>query len=528
MPISDSLEIDDVVQQIIALERDRLDTLIARKTEVNLQNTSYTTVDSSIESLQKTLDTLKLAGTFTSSLATSGDSSVISASAGTNAVQTVYQMEVVRLAQAAKITSASALGLSQGTYAVLQSSEEINLDGGSAVVDPNVKFSSGSAAIGFDADKTVVSGTFKINDTEIAVTGSDTIYTILSKINASAAGVTATFDAENDKVLLTSDATGTDQTITLSDDTSGLLDALKLTETNGNPPQDFTDGTTPGLNSNLVDTDLVSGSAKVVDGYFTINNITIEIDVDNDTLAEVLSRINTSQAGVSAFYDDVTDRVTISSKKTGEEITFENDTSNFLKNINVLDQSGDTNSATGKSTYAGTTAEVVVNGETLTRDGNTFSLGGTTFTLKTVGSANVAVEQDTAKARNAVKGFVDQFNNTMSVIDTQLKGSLKGNRMLQNLKRSIQRRIYTQIENTGGLSRLGEIGVKFIDTGLGIGSLQFVQSDFNAAMAANNLDVYKLFADDLDNDGTSDDGGFALLAEEYLENFTKSTSGIFA
>lgn len=530
MAISSVVEIDKAVSQIIEYEHKPIDKLESDKADLSLKNTSLSQLDSSLEELQSKLQALTSDSVFLSNKSSSSNSSIVTASTSSDAVQTVYQVDVVRLAQVARITSSSSLNLSDGTYAVLQSGEEINASGGSSVtVNPNVVFASGSAAVGFDLSKLVVSGSFKVNDAAITVTGSDTIYTILSKINSSTAGVTATFDSANDSVVLTSSSSGTGQTISVSDDSSGFLEAVKLTETGGNPAPVFTDGTQPDFYNALDQTALVDGSNKIVDGYFSINDITFTVNTQTDSLYSVLNKINNSKAEVSAFYDDVTGKVTISSRGTGKDVYFANDTSKFLENINVMDQSGDLDSTAGIAHYEGTSSQVIINGEVLNRDGNSFSLGGTTFNLQSTGTAKVNVSHDTQKAVDAVKAFVTQYNSTMDTIGGKLKTTLKGERSIINLQRKLQQSIFRTVTNEGSLSRLSQVGLSLVTTGgYGLGKLKFTQSDFLDALSDSKDDVYNLFASDTDSDGTNDDTGFANITNTYIENLTKNTNGIFA
>jgi flagellar hook-associated protein 2 len=72
-------------------------------------------------------------------------------------------------------------------------------------------------------------GTFTINGTSVAYnTATDTLATLLARMNASGAGVTASYDAVNDRVLLANQVTG-DLGIAVEDDANGLLAALGLT-----------------------------------------------------------------------------------------------------------------------------------------------------------------------------------------------------------------------------------------------------------------------------------------------------------
>ncbi len=526
MTVSTSAEISNFIAQVMEAEKDKYYQLETRKSGIDTKNSAWAEIDSSLEALQKKLDTLKNQSTFTSKLVSSTNNNVATATASTNAVQTTFQLQVKKLAQAAKVTSSSSLGLAEAKYASLVSAE-VNTTSG-VTVDPNVTFANGSSAIKFDSGKTVVSGSFKINGRSISVTGNDTIYTILSKINSSSAGVTATFDSSTDKITLTSSKEGSDQTISLTEDTSGFLGATKLLQVSGTQSAVFTNGSKSGYYDTLSNTSIV-GPGKIQNGYFTINNITFSVDTATDSVNSIIGRINNSAAGVNAFYDDDTGKITITSRTSGKEISFENDTSNFLKTINVLDQSGDLDAVAGKSRYAGTGSEVYINGELFNKDGNTFTIAGTTFTLMSSGTANVNVAQDNQKAITAVRDFVNQYNNTISVIDKNLGKTLKNDRTLANFKREIQRKVSLQVTNSGQFSGLGELGIKLTRSGGGgLGRMSLATSTLTDALNKSSIDVAKLFADDTDNDGVADDQGFSISSKSFFEKYTKNTTGIFA
>jgi flagellar hook-associated protein 2 len=71
-------------------------------------------------------------------------------------------------------------------------------------------------------------GSFAVNGVSIAYNvNTDSLSTILSRINASSAGVTAAFDSLNDRVVFTNKTTG-DLGLNLSEAAGGLVDALGL------------------------------------------------------------------------------------------------------------------------------------------------------------------------------------------------------------------------------------------------------------------------------------------------------------
>lgn len=72
-------------------------------------------------------------------------------------------------------------------------------------------------------------GTFTINGVSVAYnTATDTLSTLLKRVNTSGAGVTASYDAVNDRVLLANQVTG-DLGIAVTDDANGMLASLGLT-----------------------------------------------------------------------------------------------------------------------------------------------------------------------------------------------------------------------------------------------------------------------------------------------------------
>lgn len=90
----------------------------------------------------------------------------------------------------------------------------------------------------FDTTLTnTTSGSFNINGIAIAYnTTTDTLDTVLSRINISTANVTAFYDNSLDKVIIKSKSTGSTDTITVADVSGNLLSTLNLagaTQTNG-------------------------------------------------------------------------------------------------------------------------------------------------------------------------------------------------------------------------------------------------------------------------------------------------------
>jgi flagellar capping protein FliD len=92
---------------------------------------------------------------------------------------------------------------------------------------------SGGTDAGFQTP--VTSGYFTINGVQIQVSNTgDNVNSILQKINASAAGVTATYDANTNQITLTNSSTGAESIVVgAAGDTSNFLSAAGLTSASG-------------------------------------------------------------------------------------------------------------------------------------------------------------------------------------------------------------------------------------------------------------------------------------------------------
>ena len=200
-------------------------------------------------------------------------------------------------------------------------------------VDPSKAFNgTGADDPNLQSGLDVTSGSFEINGTTIDVAADDSINSVLDKINQSDAGVTATFDAASETVLLTQNTPGSTPDIVLANDTSGFVAAVKLDGAVATPGEDGTvteDSATP-----LAEVDAFS---TLQNGSISVNGVAIDIDVDTDSLNDVLDRISASAADVTASYDSNTKRVTMSSNDAESQLILDSGTTNFFAAVEISD-----------------------------------------------------------------------------------------------------------------------------------------------------------------------------------------------
>ena len=170
-------------------------------------------------------------------------------------------------------------------------------------VDPDNPFNdSGNSRSNFDEGLSVTAGSFDVNGVTITVNADDSLNSVLDRINGSAADVSAVFDTDTETVVLTRTTSGASLSVDVGNDTSGFLAATKLSSA---VPVNV------GYSSGDDIGDIPSLSA-VSSGDLLINGVGIALDATTDSIDDVVSRINSSGAGVTAIFDSQSSRLSLS------------------------------------------------------------------------------------------------------------------------------------------------------------------------------------------------------------------------
>jgi flagellar hook-associated protein 2 len=329
---------------------------------------------------------------------------------------------------------------------------------------------------------------------------------VIADINASGIGVTAsiTNDSYGRPNILTVTSTQGNISFGSGSDSSNFLAATGLlTSSPGTTRSSSNPISRLSTSAKLQDAGFNGGAPNPGDQAIVINGVSISYNAATDSLADLINRINASQAGVTARYDSLTDTVRLQNKATGNLA------------LTVQDAPGGNLAAklgltTGTLT-AGQNAEYSIDGgPTQQSASNSVGFGGVTMTFKETTSSpvTVTVSQDTSSAANAIKAFVTEFNNVMKAIDAATKadgsktnnqsGPLSGDASLRQLKsdlRSILTNPGTNLQ--GGFATLSQIGLTFGAVGSAIGTtntLQFDEAKFAEAVRTNQAGVQELLS----------------------------------
>ena len=231
------------------------------------------------------------------------------------------------------LTNGLTVSFSEGDFAKNDSFTVEVYDNVPQAVNPDNPFNgTGASDPNLQSGLEVTSGSFEINGTTIDVAADDTVNSVLDKINQSDAGVTATFDAASETVLLTQNTPGSTEDIVLANDTSGFVAAVKLDGAVATPGEDGTvseDPTTP-----LAEVESLS---TVQSGSISVNGVSIDIDVSTDSLTDILDRITASEAGVTASYDGNSKRVSLVANDAESQLILDSGSTDFFTTVAISD-----------------------------------------------------------------------------------------------------------------------------------------------------------------------------------------------
>ena len=143
---------------------------------------------------------------------------------------------------------------------------------------------------------------------------------VITDINGSAIGVTATItnDANGRPNILSIASTQGALSLGNATDTSNFLSATNLLASPLGATRVSTNSIARlSLSAKMNVATFQGGPPVVGDHSFTINGTTINYNTANDSVADIIGRITSSAAGVTARYDSTTDTVKLQQVKTG-------------------------------------------------------------------------------------------------------------------------------------------------------------------------------------------------------------------
>jgi len=385
--MASGMDIDSIIKQLMNAEKIPYNKVIKKRDLLDFKMNAYREVNLKLSSFRDSMQSFRLTANLAGSKFSSTDSSKVTVT-GSATQSTSHTIEVENLASNAVKSSQSSVSKVGLTGSALPASTDITAGVNDTL---NISLNGVVRSITLDA------GTYDPSQLKNQLqTKIDQAFGP-NRITASLSGGALQLDAVG---------------------TAGSLPVITLTEGNGglaaigyNGKQSSKIDLTTQIKdiANKFNTPLtLSGGA----GSFKINGVEITFS-ETDSIQNIMNKVNQSSAGVNMSYDGVSDRFTFTSKTTGvaSQIKLENGAGNFLDAIGV-----------DLVVETGVDATVKIDGVTSSRDSNTFTIDGLTYTLldKTTSPVTVKADRDVEGMVNKIKDFVKQFNEVVELINTKL------------------------------------------------------------------------------------------------------------
>ena len=479
----------------------------AQETPLNNQLSAWQNIGSDISALSSSASALGEPSLFQTYTASSSNTSVATATASSSAIPGTYNFTVNQLAQASEVAS-------QGIAAT-------------------------STTVGTGTFGITVNGTL----TNVSVTSSDdTLSGLAQAINNAGAGVSAAVISDGSsnnpyRLVLTSNTTGTNSAISITNGLSGGTASLNFNSTainptywNGTPSSGDTIPTAAGTYTGTASqtyTFTVSGT-----GTQTVGTNAITINWTNSSGQNGSFTVPSSETGTTSYYIDGSG--SSNSTNSGIELsvtagqTLTAGDSFSLDAFNPTMQTAQNAIIDYGNTYIQSQTNTVTN-----------AIPGVTLNLLSAGSTTLTVGIDTQAIDGAVNSFISAYNKVISDVSAQNTvtssgsgntknsslGPLGGNFALSSLVNSLYGFMGSEAPTLSGDSGLpSTYGIT--SNSNGSGQLQIDTSTLNNMLTTNPQQVQQFFSALVNGSPTADGVSMAGGMTNFLNTYTNPANGI--
>jgi len=575
--LSSGLDTDRIIQQLLAIERRPQERFANRQDEVERTQDAFKDLNNRLSNLQNRMDSLVDPSTFDQKQITNNKPGVLTASiTNENQVQPgEFEIFVEQLATSAQTTSGQVINNQKmvdpdtnstlvSDFEQVEGSGTLDLTGTSSTEEMLDQF---SKEIQTSGDATPE---FSINGEQFDLDSFDTVQGLIDDINNRVADINFQFDQARDKFIAVptdqNSAGGTaisadDNETAISDPSKGFLQQIGFNK--DETLQEFTQ-TQSDFGENLLSID---PSKSLQDNLFTsplqtdageveirVNNTEIVLQ-ETDTINDFISQVNDNVEGVNATFNSATDKIRLETEDAGAgSINVEDVRGNLGDALNLLTDGSESAGQAGGSVEGGTDAELTIDGDTVTADGNTNEFNGIQLDLLSLQQESentgdpviVEVSQDTQATADEVSNFVDQFNSVIDFINERTgasppsepgeepdsdAGVFNSDSTVRQIKNTLTRIVTDRFADATGSDTIQDaasIGIEQKDPTLVSAQdqqkLNFDAGKFQEALENEPDAVENLFNASTD-DGDAQDG-LATRLEGFLGSATDETDGL--
>lgn len=272
-----------------------------------------------------------------------------------------------------------------------------------------------------------------------------------------------------------------------------------------------------------------------------------------DSLNSIITKINNSDVGVTAFYDEGTDKIMFTRKETGDfnPMVLDETTGEyvggkemeleglFLTNVLKLNEANE---------EGGEKATFTLNGMPTERNSNSFNVNGITFNLHeaTTDPVTITVNNDTDKTFDTIKNYVDKYNELIEKLNGMISepvyrdykplsdderetlsekqqeqweerarsGLLRNDSIISSALNQMRTAFYSTINTSGDIKQLAQLGITTSTNYREKGKLQINEAKLREAIANDPNAVMELFTKEKGEDGSQ---GIARSLRETVQ-----------
>lgn len=287
---------------------------------------------------------------------------------------------------------------------------------------------------------------------------------------------------------------------------------------------------------------------------FSINGTEFTFS-QTDTLGDVISQVNASDAGVTMRYSSLSRGFYIASTDTGS-----------ASEVNIVNTSGNafasSNSAFGiaQGTVNGQDAILSIDGTTVVESANTFTIDGISYTLKNTSATPISfsVQRDIDGIYQKVSNFVKSYNTLITALHDKIgedtysdfapltdtekaalsesqidkweakakSGLLRHDSNIRSFLSSMRNAFYTSVSSAGiSASEIGLTTESYTTTG----EIQIDENALKEALQANPDQVIKLFTSTSEStDGATNfsESGLVTRISNAMLNYTNTSTDV--
>ena len=405
--LNSGLDTDSIISELVKAKSVKKETMEKDQKKLSWKQDSWKALNTKIYNLySKTLDSMRLSGSYTKRTANVSNSNAVSVIAGDGAVNSVQKLKISQLAQTGYLTGAKLEGTTPYT-------KETKLS------DMGLSFAEGETkSITVMAEGVA---------TQIDITSDTTIEQFTA--NMQKAGVNASFDEKNQRFFISSKSTGKEADFSLlasSEAGNEVLTTLGIKSSitlDTNTRELYTTlnsikgATAEETVANLKDPAnkkanyiLQTTSLSQAKGYkASVESLEKEITDQNKKLDELNKKIAESEEEGSVYTDE--DKTAMQKEKESLEAE--------ITKLTAATALSDT-SASNATRIIGQDSRITLNGAEFTSDTNTYEINGLTITAKqATGDEEITITtaDDTDGIYNMIKNFLKEYNTLINEMD---------------------------------------------------------------------------------------------------------------